>query len=74
MLSQKFISQSYTQLNWGQALEGWAGLNILFEFGSIRSQAGGGGHSNDSVVHMQDKRNQKKGCFLRLNVICANHS
>ena len=31
-----------------------------------------GCHSNNSAVHMRDQRITKKGCFLRLNAICAN--
>ena len=32
----------------------------------------GEGHSNNSVVHMHDQRNEKKGLFLRLNMILGN--
>ena len=32
----------------------------------------GGGYSNISVVYMGDQGNAKKGCFLRLIVICEN--
>ena len=31
-----------------------------------------GGHSNNSVIHMRDQRNMKKGLFLRLNAIRGN--
>ena len=34
----------------------------------------GGGHSNNSVVHMRDQRKAKKGCFFRLNAIRANRN
>ena len=41
--------------------------NLKYE---VNSQ--GGGHQNNSVVHMHDQRNAKKGLFFRLNAIRAN--
>ena len=32
----------------------------------------GGGHSNNSVVHMRDQRNAKKGLFFRITAIRTN--
>ena len=34
----------------------------------------GGGALAYSVVHVRDQRNEKKGCFLRLNAILENRN
>ena len=45
---------------------------ILHPFRSHHTP-GGGGHSNNSVVHMRNQRTWKNGCFFRLKAIHANH-